>query len=175
MSYQEKADLMLSKETRRYFISDEEYVWWKKTNGTFGPRSSKRDTLNKKMSDWERASFCYVNQSWGHRKEWLKLAEQYKLPFGKSSVREPGSVKRGPSDKDKRLEVQKIVVSYVKDHEPKGVGRRNTFWHVRDTYDKVSEGVISRTITRMLSKHILTKARGKLHLGKLGKYVDTCG
>ena len=77
MSYQEKADLMLSKETRRYFISDEEYVWWKKTNGTFGPRSSKRDTLNKKMSDWERASFCYVNQSWGHRKEWLKLAEQY--------------------------------------------------------------------------------------------------
>jgi len=170
MSNQEKADFILSKEARRYFISDEDYVWWKKTNGTSGPRSSKRDALNKRILDWERAAFCYVNQTWGHRKEWLKLAEQYKLPFGKPPVREPRSKKQGPSDKDKRLEVQKIVVSYVKKFEPKGIGRRKTFWHVKDTYDKVSEGVISRTITKMLTKRILLKDRGKLRLGKYGVF-----
>ena len=167
MSYKEKAEFIMSKEVRRYFILDEEYSWWRQyISKSTKQLTFKYKTLNKKVLDWERAIFCYVNQSWGHKEEWLKIADEYKLPFGKPPVREPRSKEQGPSDRNKRAEVQRIVVSYVKEHEPRGIGRRKTFWHVRDIYKQVSESVITRTITKMLTKRILLKDRGKLHLGK---------
>jgi hypothetical protein len=181
-----KYEVISSRESRRYFIADDDFIWVKNISDKLQSfwdcnkcdyKSANVDEndfrkyklLHQKVLDWEMAIFCYSNINHmlneTSKEMWKNLVNKYTLPFEKIKKDMEQSKTNTASVK---INIQKKLFEYVKSNEK--IGRNTLLWTIHKQINTnnetpINKSLVSACIKRLMNNRVFDLIKGKLVIG----------
>ena len=181
-----KYEVISSKESRKYFISDDDYTWVRNISdklqsfwncGECDYKSANVDEndfkiykrLHQRVVDFETAIFCYSNIN--HmldeqgKEMWQTLVDKYSLPFEKSKK----DIKQSKTNTASiKINIQKKLFEHIKSN--KKVGRNTLLWAIHkqintDNETPINKSLVSACIKRLIHNRVFALIKGKIIIG----------